>query len=266
MSSPLNRAVSKTLPIELTVDILSKLDCISLLTCTQVGCRFNRFLICQLSNRQVCRLFNTLINNTATLRLIFELYATGQQDGFVDPKVNPTDRLDALKRHTIAWEELTWVTEQHLPMLDGGLWELYGGVLAQSNLEGDITFRQLPSEIRSIAERDWTIGGFDFIVRDFAMDPLQNLLVLVEDPKWYVYLTRFAASYFLRIVLGLDHLLTINVASTYAACPQVLPTLWPSNQPYATPRKNQIPSCHIQYRYLQNILAFSSQSKTDETS
>lgn len=137
-----------------------------------------------------------MINDTASLRLIIELYATGQQDGFVDPRVNPTDRLDALRRHTIAWEELTWVTEQRLSMLDGGLWELYGGVLAQSNLNGDIAFRQLPSEIRSIAERDWTIGGFDFIVRDFGMDPLQDLLVLVEDPKWYVCSARFAGGYF----------------------------------------------------------------------
>ncbi|KAF9462092.1 hypothetical protein BDZ94DRAFT_1261927 [Collybia nuda] len=187
-----------SLPLELIVDVLSRLDCKSLSICTQV-----------------CKLFNTLINNTASLRLIIELYAAGQQDNFVDPPhgvgLTPSDRLDALKRHQIAWEELIWVTEQRLPMLDGGLWELYGGVLAQNSPNGEIVFRQLPSEIRSIEERDWTIGGFDFIVRDFGMDPSQDLLVLVEDPKWSGGHSDHTYRFHLRTMsTGADHPLALQ--------------------------------------------------------
>lgn len=125
-----------------------------------------------------------MIESTASFRLIVELHAAGQQIGFVNSQLNPTDRLGVLKRREAAWEELMWTTEQRLPMLDGGLWELYGGVLAQTSLSGDIKFRQLPSDFRSIEEEDWTVSGFDFPLRDFGIDPSQDLLVLVEGPKW----------------------------------------------------------------------------------
>ena len=69
-------------------------------------------------------------------------------------------------------------------MESGGLWELYGGVLAQSTEEGTLTFIQLPSDLRSIEEEVWTLGNFGLVVRDFGMDPSQDLLVLIQSPDW----------------------------------------------------------------------------------
>jgi hypothetical protein len=71
-------------------------------------------------------------------------------------------------------------------MLPGGIWELYGGVLAQKGPDGSVTFRQLPSHCRIIKEREWSVKDFGFNIRDLGMDPSQDLLVLIESPQWYV--------------------------------------------------------------------------------
>jgi hypothetical protein len=72
-------------------------------------------------------------------------------------------------------------------MGSGRLWELYGGVLGLSTPEDALVFHQLPSDLRSIDQKIWTIGP-DFGIRDmrdFTMDPAQDLLVLFETPDWY---------------------------------------------------------------------------------
>jgi hypothetical protein len=130
-------------------------------------------------------LFNNLIACTADLQLIIELHAAGQEKGPTNPKSNPAGQLDALKQREAAWDKLKWSKEERVPMLNGGLWELYGGVLAQSD-GPDITFRRLPSIHRSIEEAKWTVGGFGHPFRDFGMDPAQDLLILLESPRWSV--------------------------------------------------------------------------------
>lgn len=157
----------QALPVELLVDIFSSLDCIAILTC-----------------KQVCRLFNGLIASTATLQLIIELHAAGQENGPSNPEVSPADRLDALRKREAAWDKLQWSKEERMPMLNGTLWELYGGVFAQSDGLDSIKFRRLPSIYRSIDEAEWTIGDFGHPLRDFGMDPAQDLLVLVESHRW----------------------------------------------------------------------------------
>lgn len=85
-----------------------------------------------------------------------------------------------LDKHTSAWKNLKWSREITITMKDGGLWELFGGVLGQ-NTGGEFIFWQLLSDLRGIEERKWTFGpDFGFTVADFAMDPCQDLLLLVE--------------------------------------------------------------------------------------
>lgn len=136
---------------------------------------------------QVCRLFNGLIASTATLQLIIELHAAGQENGPSNPEVSPADRLDALRKREAAWDKLQWSKEERMPMLNGTLWELYGGVFAQSDGLDSIKFRRLPSIYRSIDEAEWTIGDFGHPLRDFGMDPAQDLLVLVESHRWLAF-------------------------------------------------------------------------------
>jgi len=68
--------------------------------------------------------------------------------------------------------------------MDGSLWELYGGVLAQNSPEGMFHFMRLPAVSRGIAEKSWKVPPQSFNVRDFGMDPSQDLLVLIEQPQW----------------------------------------------------------------------------------
>lgn len=97
-------------------------------------------------------------------------------------------RLQILRNHQSAWHDLHWGEDKRIKMLRGGLWELYGGVLAQSNPEGNLVFARLPSTFRSIEEKHWVIttDNLGFAVRDFGMDTSQDLLVLIENPRWYV--------------------------------------------------------------------------------
>lgn len=120
------------------------------------------------------------------MQYIIELAAAGQTNG---PEVisgtTSSSRLEALKNHQSSWGSLKWSRELRIPMEDGGLWELYGGILAQSTEEGaSLTFIQLPSDLRSIEEKAWTLADLGLVVRDFGMDPSQDLLVLIERPDW----------------------------------------------------------------------------------
>jgi hypothetical protein len=126
-----------------------------------------------------------LIARTASLQLIIELYAAGLE-GPTNAETKSADQLHVLKIRESAWDELKWSKEERVQMLGGHLWELYGGVFAQSDVPNTITFRRLPSKYRSIDEAEWTIGNFGHPIRDFGMDPAQDLLVLVESPRWSV--------------------------------------------------------------------------------
>jgi hypothetical protein len=119
------------------------------------------------------------------LQYIIELAAAGQTNGPETSSISSASRLEALKKHQSSWGNLKWSRELRIPMEDGGLWELFGGVLAQTTAEGTLTFTQLPSDLRSIDEKVWTLGpSLGLVVRDFGMDPSQDLLVLIERPNW----------------------------------------------------------------------------------
>lgn len=93
------------------------------------------------------------------------------------------DRLSMLRNSQAAWHTLRWFALKDVRMLQGSLYELYGGVLAQSNHLGGrgLVFRRLPSHYRSIQEQLWSLD-LDFILRDFTLDPAQDLLVLIAQP------------------------------------------------------------------------------------
>lgn len=117
---------------------------------------------------------------------IIELAVAGMADGPHSPIVR-SERLQRLREHQAAWHSLRWKSERTLPMLDGGVWELYGGVLARAQGRDTLVFTRLPAEIRGISERQWklTPEGI-YAIRDFAMEPAHDLLVLIEETSTYV--------------------------------------------------------------------------------
>lgn len=94
------------------------------------------------------------------------------------------DKLEKLKKRQAAWNELKWTEDKSVDSSTGHLWELYGGVLAQASANHrSISFRQLPSNHRGIEEKTWTVDVSDLAVRDFTMDPSQDLLVIARKPR-----------------------------------------------------------------------------------
>jgi hypothetical protein len=78
---------------------------------------------------------------------------------------------------------LNCTTESNGLQTAGRVWELYGNVLAQINRGGQFNFMQLPSHYRNVEEHTWSVA-YSGPVRDFGMDPAQNLLVVIEAPRW----------------------------------------------------------------------------------
>ena len=95
------------------------------------------------------------------------------------------EKLPLLRQYEKAWDNFTMeggpYTRQMTPILDGPAWELAGGVIAQSAGPTSVEFTQLPSTVRGITEKVWKID-LDFDLRDFTIDPGQDLLVAVQ-PK-----------------------------------------------------------------------------------
>ena len=110
----------------------------------------------------------------------------GQED---NPRstLSPAERLQLLRKHQEAWSSLRPSYEKVIPMLIGQTWELYGGVLAQGPDSSSLKFRQLPSELRGIEEKEWMINDIGFTIRDFGMDPAQDLLVAIQMPSTCVF-------------------------------------------------------------------------------
>ncbi|KAF9244554.1 hypothetical protein BU15DRAFT_85930 [Melanogaster broomeanus] len=156
--------ILEVLPLELVIHILTFLSYRDLLTCSQL-----------------CRLLHTTIKQNALLQYTIELAVGGMQNG--PPGVMAhVNRLTTLRNSQAAWNKLKWTDWKDVPMLQGTLYELYGGILVQSTHLGGLVFRRLPSHYRGIEEHVWSLDLHDVTLRDFTLDPAQDLLVLIARP------------------------------------------------------------------------------------
>ncbi|KAL0951412.1 hypothetical protein HGRIS_008104 [Hohenbuehelia grisea] len=179
------------LPLEVIHEIFERFDIPSLSVC-----------------KTVCRFFNTLIETNVNLQYKIELYAAGQEDGPAG-SILPAQRLEMLRAHQKAWSSLDWQMSDHVPMATGGLWELYGNILSQFEADGSLKFMQLPSKLRGVPKRQWSIKELEFSPRDFGLDPSQDLLVLFENPRWQ------QNDRYLRI-----HIRTMSTGKTHPLAPK----------------------------------------------
>ena len=107
------------------------------------------------------------------------LFASGMLDG-PSGGLTISERLELLRRYDTSWKNIEWSEHHTVSYPEGPAWELYGNLWAHSRGSNAIDFVQLPSRLRGIPMRQWTLT-FDFDVRDFNMDPSQDLLVLAEN-------------------------------------------------------------------------------------
>ncbi|KAH8099418.1 hypothetical protein BXZ70DRAFT_943596 [Cristinia sonorae] len=152
------------IPLELIIQILNNLD-------------FRSILLC----RQLNRLFKDIVDTDAYLQYKIELAVAGMEDG-PPSSATPSERLQLLREHRKAWNEMRFNSSEDIPMSAGGVWELFGGVLAQGIPPKGMSFNQLPSKLRGIESKAWALHDLGVKIRDFGMDPASDLLVLVVKP------------------------------------------------------------------------------------
>ncbi|KAG6381041.1 hypothetical protein JVT61DRAFT_5437 [Boletus reticuloceps] len=153
------------LPVEIIIQVFSHLSHRDLLACSLV-----------------CRPFRATVRENASCQYTIEMAVFGMRNG--PPSVmGHADRLTILQDSQSAWHTLQWTASKDVRMLQGSLYELYGGVLVQSDHQGGhgLVFRRLPSHYRSIKEHVWSLH-LDLNLRDFTLDPAQDLLVLIAQP------------------------------------------------------------------------------------
>ena len=171
------------LPIEIVTAILISLEFRELLRCREViefelrADRANAHVV-----TQVCTLFKNIVEGDVRAQYKIELAVAGMEDG-PPSALTPSDRLAILRERQEAWRTLQWRSKHEYPMLGGGMWELYGGVLAQASGNRTLVFNQLPSVIRGIEEKEWRIEDVGMTIRDFGMDPTQDLLIIMEHHR-----------------------------------------------------------------------------------
>ena len=174
------------LPIELTIHILSFFDPTDLVNIRRVHLFSHFSFFFSNSILQVNSFFKSLIDETTTFQYRIALFASGMEDG-PPGHMTTSERFDLLRKYEASWKTIEWTEHNSLISGTGGVWELYGNVWAHSKERNDvIEFVQLPSRIRGIPMRQWTLR-FEFSVRDFSMDPSQDLLVAIENFRKYVW-------------------------------------------------------------------------------
>ncbi|KAF8134940.1 hypothetical protein EV363DRAFT_1429622 [Boletus edulis] len=148
------------LPDELIGSIVDHLDVPSLL----------RFM-------QVCKLFYSIISESAQLIYKIELFVSHMEDN-EHSSMETVNRLNVLREYNRKWNDLEWTSSGSIPMTDG-CWELSGGILAQVIHGNALSLVQLPCKLKDIPERRWSVP-FDFRIHDFTLDNSQDLVVLLE--------------------------------------------------------------------------------------
>ncbi|TFK45325.1 hypothetical protein OE88DRAFT_1740424 [Heliocybe sulcata] len=149
---------------ELVVIILRELDLSMLIRC-----------------KRVCTDLKRIIDDSVALQYKIELAVAGMEDG-PPSSIDLAERLRRLQNYTKAWRDMAFSPSENI-RFDGHYWELYGGVLATSAGDSTLIFNKLPGHARGIKSRQWRIEEVGFPIRDFKMDPSQDLLVMLDFPE-----------------------------------------------------------------------------------
>ncbi|KIL61349.1 hypothetical protein M378DRAFT_180090 [Amanita muscaria Koide BX008] len=153
---------NEDMPTEILTQILNNLDLFSMVQC-----------------RAVCSRFLDLIDLSPHFHWKVELTIAGKEDGENYPLAT---RRKMLEQHQQGWADLRWTTERRIPIQFDSLWELCGDVFAHSSTDrSEIRFKQIPSHSRNLQDRDWMVEVKEYRVDDIAIDPAQDLLVILEE-------------------------------------------------------------------------------------
>lgn len=117
------------------------------------------------------------------------------QDGQLSD-ANTAERMAALRAYTDAWRDLAWSEYDKIDIPGSAMPQFSDGVVAYLSTDRRaLTVHQLPSKLRRLGARSWTLT-FDFVIARFALDAAQDLLALVpicatpSPSQWYAVALR----------------------------------------------------------------------------
>ena len=180
------------LPPELLSLIFVHLNFRDVLRCREVSKR--RALNCRPSSLstdpvadaswlQLCARLKLFVDEDTGMRYKTELAAAGMEDG-AHSTLSVAERLAALEERQSAWRKLAWRSQEDIPLpTNVCAWRLHGNVMTSTRHGNQrmLHFRQLPSPIRRIQGKVWTLDdlGVEFV--DYVTDSTQDLLAIVEE-------------------------------------------------------------------------------------
>jgi hypothetical protein len=136
---------------------------------------------------QVCKVLNEIVVKSALLLYKIELVANGMIDGprGIKGMETASSRLEALRAYAYAWDTLQPRKKTNISggSRDSSLYELWGGVWAHAKSSACHPLKavRLPSVVRGVELETWSVDLPDLgRLKDFGMDPRQDLLVLIS--------------------------------------------------------------------------------------
>ncbi|RPD61710.1 hypothetical protein L226DRAFT_461076 [Lentinus tigrinus ALCF2SS1-7] len=157
------------MPFELLVSILLYLDFRDVLRC-----------------REVCSGMKHVVDEDIRMRYKIELAAAGMEDG-KHSKLTISERLTSLMERQRAWRTLTWSSQTIIRRKARlSTCKFISGILAYRELDGDngrLHFHRLPSRVRRIEEKRWSLDVLGMDIYDFVSDSTQDLLVILEEVR-----------------------------------------------------------------------------------
>ena len=125
------------------------------------------------------------ISISTSLQYKIDLAIAGLEDNPEHPLRRQAKR-PLLRTYQDAWNNISHLSPRKsntvlIPIEDGPAWELAGGVLGQSVGQKQLRFNRLGSKLQSVVPHSWIVD-VDLNVRDFTMDPGQDLFVALREP------------------------------------------------------------------------------------
>lgn len=110
--------------------------------------------------------------------------AAGLEAGCQDPPIALADRRKQLDQYPSHWDSLQWVEHMSIPLPFHSAWIVEGGVICLTLLadlddpSADYRFIQLPSVLRGIPLKEWTVHGLQKNPQRLCLLPEGDLLVI----------------------------------------------------------------------------------------
>ena len=128
--------------------------------------------------------FRDIINGSPEVQYIIDLWAAGFEVEYQGPSVALADRRERLGRYRSHWGSLQWAEHTSIPLPFYKTRVVTGGVICLTLLAAleypttDYRFIQLPSVLRGIPLKEWTVHGLPNNTQALGLFPEEDLLIV----------------------------------------------------------------------------------------